>query len=128
MKKPWPLMARSRVLLVGSMLPWVNCCATLEIFTPAPFWVWLTPCGDTANSSANSERDCLKPVVLELAILLAVTFRSLCAALMPLSAMPNDMGSSWVNSDDLLDVAKRDRAQLHGIEGQSGAGLVDAHA
>jgi hypothetical protein len=33
----------------------------------------------------------LKPVVAELAMLLAVTFNSVWAALSPLSAMPNDM-------------------------------------
>ncbi len=73
------------------MLPCENCVATFEIFTPAPVWALLTPCGETANSSANSERDCLKPLVFELAMLLAVTLRSLWAALMPLRAMPNDM-------------------------------------
>ena len=56
-----------------------------------PVCVRLTPCGETANSSANSERDCLKPVVSVLAMLFAVTLRSFCEALMPLSATPNDM-------------------------------------
>src|SRR5215216_2386711 len=86
MKKPCPLSARSRLLSVKSMLPWVNCCATLETRTPLPIALLLTPCGDTENSSANSAREPLKPDVAVLAMLLAVTVRSACAAFKPLKA------------------------------------------
>jgi hypothetical protein len=75
-KKPWPLSARSMLLLVVLMLPWVNCWDTAATFTPLPVALRLTPYGETANMSENSARDCLKPVVEELAMLLAVTFRS----------------------------------------------------
>src|SRR4029079_3666059 len=86
MKKPCPLSARSRLLSVKSMLPWVNCCATFETRTPLPIALLLTPCGDTENSSANSAREPLKPLVAVLAMLLAVTVRSACAAFKPLKA------------------------------------------
>src|SRR5690606_4612459 len=43
------------------------------------------PCAVAANTSPNSPRDCLKPVLLALAMLLEVMLRSAEAAFMPLS-------------------------------------------
>src|SRR5689334_13594933 len=86
MKKPLPLIARSRLLSEKSMLPWVNCCETFATFTPLPMAVALTPCCEDANRSANSAREPLKPVVATLAMLFAVTVRSDWAALRPESA------------------------------------------
>ena len=51
-------------------------------------------CAPTANTSANSERDALKPVVFALAMLLAVTERSDDAAFRPLKATANGMAAS----------------------------------
>ncbi|MCY1407805.1 hypothetical protein D9M71_231140 [compost metagenome] len=36
MKKPFPLIARSRLLPVLVMFPWVNCWAMLWVTTPLP--------------------------------------------------------------------------------------------
>ena len=88
---PCPLTARSRFESVNSMLPCANCCATVATRTPLPEALLDTPCSDTANRSANSVREPLKPVVCVLAMLLAVTFRSAWAALTPERAMRNDM-------------------------------------
>src|SRR5262245_29076094 len=83
MKKPSPSMAMSRLRPVGSMLPCENCWATLLSFTPEPIALRDRPYAVEENRSANSARDSLKPVVLTLAMLLAVTLRSALAALMP---------------------------------------------
>ena len=85
---PSPLIAMSRLLPVEVMLPCVKRCATCAIFTPLPVCVLLVPCGETAKSSENWAAEDLNPVVAELATLLAVTLRLLCAASMPLSAIP----------------------------------------
>src|SRR6185437_73621 len=90
-KKPLPFSARSRLLPVVLKSPCENCCWTCESCTPPPICVWLTPAAEVENSSENSELEDLKPVVDALAMLFAVTFRSLCAASRPLSAIPNDM-------------------------------------
>src|SRR5262245_61047018 len=91
MKKPWPESARSRFESVNSTLPCANCCATFETRTPLPLELLDTPCSDTANRSANSAREPLKPLVAVLATLLAVTLRSDWAALRPERAMRNGM-------------------------------------
>src|SRR3546814_6874666 len=75
-KNPCPLIARSRLLLVNSILPWPNCWATDESRTPLPMAIELTPEPVTENTSANSAREPLKPTELTLAMLLAVTSRS----------------------------------------------------
>src|SRR5262245_41762246 len=127
MKKPCPLSARSRLLSVKSMLPCVNCCATLVTRTPLPIALLLTPCGDTENSSANSAREPLKPLVAVLAMLLAVTVRSACAAFKPLKARRKVMEvSDCVALHDLAHVAERAGAEIVGVQDQSGR--VDRHA
>src|SRR5690606_32546342 len=91
-KKPLPLMARSRLLPVWLMLPWVNCWAMAAVRTPAPATLPPVPRMEAEYTSANSAREALKPVVATLAMLLPVTARSLLAAARPLSATLNDMG------------------------------------
>src|SRR5580704_1515930 len=93
-KKPLPLTARSRLLPVESMLPWVNCCETSDTDTPLPTAVELTPCWLAENRSENSVVEDLNPVVSTLEILLAVTSKSCWAAFRPESAIPNDMCES----------------------------------
>src|SRR4030095_12386837 len=120
MKKPWPLTARSRLLSVKSMLPWVNCWATLETRTPLPIALLLTPCGETEDSSANSARELLKPVVAVLAMLLAVTVRSACAAFKPLKARRKVIGvSDCVSLHHPAHIADRARAEGSSCEGQA---------
>ena len=68
--------------------PCENSCVTDDIATPLPML-----CAPTANTSANSERDALKPVVFALAMLLAVTERSDDAAFRPLKATANGMAT-----------------------------------
>ena len=80
--------------MVKSMLPCENCWETEARRTPLPVAFADTPNGETANSSANSAREPLKPVVLVLAMLFAVTCNSADAALIPLSASLNGMGKS----------------------------------
>ena len=92
-KKPSPLRAKSRLLLVVSTLPAVNCWATLVSRTPLPTWLELRLGPAALNSSANCAREPLKPVVPVLAMLLAVTSRSFEAAFRPLSAMLNAIGA-----------------------------------
>ena len=58
-KKPWPLTARSSVLLLVEMLPWVNCWATVATEAPIPTWVELPADSDAANTSANWAPACL---------------------------------------------------------------------
>ena len=91
---PWPLTARSRFESVNSMLPCANCCATAATRTPLPLALLDTPCSDTANRSANSVREPLKPLVDVLAMLLAVTLRSVWAAFRPERAIRN--GMEWL--------------------------------
>ncbi len=91
MKKPLPLTARSSVLPVVSMLPWLNCWATSETVTPLPTAAAPTPCWLEENRSANSVREPLKPTVAELARLLEVTERSSLAAFNPVRAILKDM-------------------------------------
>ena len=91
-KKPSPLMAKSRLLLVVSTLPAVNCWATLVSRTPLPVWLELRLGPAALNNSANCAREPLKPVVAVLAMLLAVTSRSFEAALRPLRAMLKGIG------------------------------------
>src|SRR4030095_14728048 len=128
MKKPCPLSARSRLLSVKSMLPWVNCWATLETRTPLPIALLLTPCGETENSSANSAREFLKPVVAVLAMLLAVTVRSACAAFQPLNARRRSFGVSVCFSlHPRAPVAERGGAEISSVERQAAA-RIDRHA
>src|SRR5690606_15020976 len=97
-KKPSPEIAKSSSRPVGVTSPCSNCWATLARRTPAPTEVCEPPLL-AANTSANSARDCLKPVVAELAMLLETTERSLLAAFMPLRAMLKLMvGGSWWNA------------------------------
>src|SRR5665213_93363 len=111
------------------MSPCENCCSTCCSCTPLPIWVLLTPCGETANNSAKSEFEDLKPVVAELAMLFAVTFRLLCAASRPLSAIPKDMSSApCEKSVDLLDRTERNRAQLRRVESGAGTSGAERHA
>ena len=72
------------------MLPCVNCCAVAASRTPSPTWEVLRFTAPAANTSANSARDPLKPVVLALATLFAVTSRSELAAVSPDNAMLNE--------------------------------------
>ena len=94
MKKPLPLMARSRLRPVEVRLPWVNCCDTDWVITPLPTALRPVPSIEAAYRSANSVREDLKPVVPTLAMLLPVTFRSVLAAFKPLRAVLKDMVSS----------------------------------
>src|SRR5690554_247808 len=84
----------SRLRPVGSMLPCENCWATLLSLTPEPIALRARPYEVYENRSANSARDSLKPAVLTLAMLLAVTFRSALAALMPDSEVLKLMADS----------------------------------
>ena len=61
--------------------------------TPLPMALEVRDSELAANTSANSARDCLKPLVFALAILFAVTLRSSDAALRPLRAILNGMVS-----------------------------------
>src|SRR5579885_2360675 len=124
MKKPEPLSARSRLLPVAVMFPWPNCCATAATCTPLPTAVCATPSWVWAKRSANSARDCLKPVVLTLARLFEVTLRSVLAALMPERARSNDMGASSIHLDD---VAEGERPGA-GIQGKGLGARIDGHA
>src|SRR5689334_6079316 len=130
MKKPLPLIARSRLLSVKSMLPWLNCCETFATFTPLPMAVELTPCWDDANRSANSAREPLKPVVATLAMLFAVTVRSDWAALRPESARRKGILVLLLKnggSEDAADVCEGDRARA-GIQGERAGRGVDRDA
>src|SRR5690606_29767128 len=106
------------------MLPWLNCCAMSETRTPLPVARVATPCGETANSSANSARDSLKPVVELLAMLFAVTLRSEEAAFRPLRARRKVMRFSLHH---LADVAECNGSEV-GVEGEAVAFRVDADA
>ncbi len=90
-KKPWPLIAMSRLASVNCRLPWSNCWLTLVSLTPLPTEVGVLPNGEISNRSPNSVREPLNPVVPTLAILLLVTLRSTEAACKPLSAVLNDI-------------------------------------
>src|ERR1044071_3951055 len=131
MNMPCPLTARSRFESVNSMLPCANCCETAATRTPLPVALLDTPCSDTAKRSANSVREPLKPVVEVLAMLLAVTFRSACAALRPERAIRNGM---WLlpefanSSEHALDVAHRELAERVGVEHQPAGGGVERDA
>src|SRR3954465_3446442 len=119
---PCPLTARSRFESVNSMLPCANCCATEATRTPLPLALLDTPCSDTANRSANSVREPLKPVVAVLAMLFAVTFRSACAALSPDKAMRKVMDYSWKmekSSEHAFHVAHGEFAERVRVEHES---------
>lgn len=80
---------------MNSIEPWVNCCAMRVVRTPAPMMLLLTTPLDAAEyTSPNSAREDLKPVVLALAMLFAVTLRSEVAALRPDRAIEKDMRNS----------------------------------
>ena len=81
------MIAKSRELFVKDNEPWWNCCATIVVLTPSPFFVLPELNTDDAYTSANSARDSLKPVVLTLAMLFAVTSKSFCAAAKPVNAI-----------------------------------------
>jgi hypothetical protein len=93
---PCPLSARSRLESVNSTLPCANCCVTAATRTPLPLALFEVPCSDTANRSANSVREPLKPLVSVLAMLFAVTLRLAWEALRPESAIRNGMWLSPV--------------------------------
>src|SRR6188768_4022244 len=120
MNMPEPLIARSRLESVNSMLPWANCCETAATRTPLPVALLDTPCSDTANRSANSAREPLKPLVDVFAMLLAVTLRSVWAALRPDRAIRKGMGCLLGNSlfglQHALDCAHGDFAERVGVE------------
>ena len=78
-------MAMSKELLVLVILPWVNCCATVDNFVPIPICAEPVPVSELANTSANSARDCLNPTVLALETLLPITSNCFEAALRPLN-------------------------------------------
>ena len=82
-KKPSPSMAMSQLRPVWLTLPWVNCWEILLRRAPEPMVLPARPAPVELSTSANSARDSLKPTVLTLAMLLAVTLRSALAALMP---------------------------------------------
>src|SRR5581483_9344251 len=84
-------MARSRLLPVVLVLPWLKSCATSCTLTPLPTAVEATPVCVEAKISPNSVREALKPTVCELARLFEVTERSWVAALRPVRAMLKDM-------------------------------------
>src|SRR5690242_14310435 len=124
----------SSELLVVSMSPWANCCATSCRRAPLPVAVELRFRPVTANTSANSAREPLKPVVLALAMLLAMTLRSDWAALMPVSAVframmyfldLRDVDAARA-SEDLGHLAERDAA--HASHLQVGAHVAAAVA
>src|SRR4051812_42952916 len=124
---PCPLTARSRFELVNSMLPCANCCETAATRTPLPLALLDTPCSDTANRSANSVREPLKPLVCVLAMLFAVTLRSDCAALRPERAMRKGMGDSC-ELEDALDVVHGDIAQRIGGQHETAVVRVERYA
>ena len=91
MKKPPPEMARSKLLLVDLMLPWSNCWLMAAVRTPR-----LTASEDTprllpVKMSENSARDCLKPLVFTLAMLLLAMSSCVVAAFRPLIAVSKAM-------------------------------------
>src|SRR5690606_27486485 len=99
-------------------LRWANCGATGCRRTPGRM-VWLDkPCAEAANTSRHSPRDCLKPVLLELAMLLEVMLRSADAAFMPLSEIRKLMvcsleGRSTPRADARRSADAMDRRQRH---------------
>src|SRR4051812_27059407 len=128
---PCPLTARSRFESVNSMFPCANCCETAATRTPLPLALLETPCSDTANRSANSVRDPLKPLVEVLAMLFAVTLRSAWAALRPERAMRNGMEDSCCETgelEDALDIAHGDIAQRIGRQHQTAGGGIERDA
>src|SRR5690606_28979641 len=128
-KKPSPLSAMSSDLPVWATLPWANCWATRCRRTPAPMVLLDRPCAEAANTSPNWPRDCLKPVLLELAMLLEVMLRSADAAFMPLSEIRKLMvcsleGRSARRADarrsaDAVDRRQRDAAHAGEVEEQA---------
>src|SRR5688572_18908864 len=130
MNMPCPLMARSRFESVNSMLPCANCWVTAATRTPLPLALLDTPCSETANKSANSVRDPLKPLVEVLAMLLAVTFKSDCAALSPESAMRNGMIYSVriIASEHSFDVAHGEVTECVGGQHESTVLGIECHA
>ena len=87
-------MARSRVLLVVEMLPWVNCWATLPMVAPIPTWVELPAASEAAKTSANCAPACLKPTVPELDTLLLIASSALDAIESPLKPCWNAISVS----------------------------------
>src|SRR6478752_135178 len=128
MNMPEPLTARSRFESVNSILPWAYCCATAATRTPLPVALLDTPCRETANRSANSARDPLKPLVEVLAMLFAVTLRSVWAAFRPERAIRNGMEWLLGNSCGLqhaLDVTHGNFAESVRIERECAGGRVE---
>jgi hypothetical protein len=91
MKKPWPLIARSR------LLPVVLDVALRELLRDRRHLDAVADlrAAHTLRRDRKELRELrtrlLEAVVAELAMLFAVTFRSVWAALIPLNAIPNDM-------------------------------------
>src|SRR5450432_637593 len=120
-KKPSPLMARSRFEPEVLILPWVNCCAVVASRTPSPTAEVLRFTAPAANTSANSARDSLKPTVSAFATLFAVTSKSELAAVNPDNAILKEaiVYSSDELFGDLLDAAERHAADSRHVQGQS---------
>src|SRR5580692_8999892 len=120
-KKPSPLIARSRFEPVVLMLPCVNCWAVEESRTPSPIAEVFKFTAPAANTSANSARDCLNPTVFALATLLAVTSRSELAAVNPDNAMLNAAMCVLLKElvGNLLDAAERHAANPRHVQRQS---------
>src|ERR1700704_5557433 len=117
-KKPSPLIARSRFDPEVLILPCVNCCAVVASLTPSPMAEVLRFTAPAANTSANSARDCLKPTVSALATLLAVTSKSELAAVNPDSAMLKAAICYSSNElvGDLLNAAVRHTADSRNVK------------
>src|SRR5690349_8936334 len=77
--------------------------------------------------SANSARDCLKPVVATLAMLFDVTLRSAVAALRPERARSNDMECGSWGLHDLTDAVQVQRAGI-GVQCEVLRRRVDRYA
>src|SRR5690348_9624579 len=109
------------------MSPLPNCWVTPVSRTPLPMAVELRLRPVDENTSAKSAREPLKPTVLVLAMLLAVTSRSEDAALSPLRAMLKGM---WVcsggRSEDLRDLIELHAADTVDLHVGAVAGVADA--
>jgi hypothetical protein len=97
-KKPLPSMARSRGFCVEVMSPWANDRVVVAFRTPRPICKGSgrpPPCAVGAvaermvseSRSSKSARARLKPVVLLLARLLAITSSLVCWASIPVAAV-----------------------------------------
>jgi hypothetical protein len=93
-KKPSPLIARSRFEEVVVMLPWVNCCAVFARRTPSPTTEVLRFTAPAAYTSANSAREALEAGGVGVRDVVRRDVKVVLAAVNPDRAMLKlDMGS-----------------------------------